>query len=195
MSFPDTRVSLLHRIADKNDSMAWMDFCAIYETAVYRIARKYGLQDADAREVSQEVLLRVSRRIDTFDVSKNGRFRAWLSTVARNSTIDLIRSRPREKTLDRHTQESFDRFPSSESDMKIFVIEEQREQFRWAAESVRSFESERNWQAFWRTSVDGLSGQAVAEQLGMSVGAVYVARCRTLAKIKRLIEPFRGDAS
>ena len=195
MSFPDTRVSLLHRIADKADSAAWMDFCAIYEAAVYRIARKYGLQDADAREVSQEVLLRVSRRIGTFDASKSGRFRAWLSTVARNSTIDLIRSRRREKTLGHKGQDMFDELPANEIDMKTFVIEEQREQFRWAAEAVRSCESEMNWQAFWRTSVDGLSGQAVAEQLGMSIGAVYVARCRTLAKIKKLIEPFRGDAS
>lgn len=194
MSFPDTRISLLHRIVDKTDSAAWMDFCAIYETAIYRIARKYGLQDADAREVSQEVLLRVSRRIESFDTTQSGRFRAWLSTVARHSTIDLLRRRPREKTLDSLTQHEFQELPANENDMQVFAIEEQREQFRWAAESVRANESEVNWQAFWRTSVDGLAGQVVAEQLGMSVGAVYVARCRTLAKIKRLIEPFRGDA-
>jgi RNA polymerase sigma-70 factor (ECF subfamily) len=172
-----------------------MDFCAIYETAVYRIARKYGLQDADAREVSQEVLLRVSRRIATFNSSKSGRFRAWLATVARNSTIDLIRNRPRERTLDLQSQASLDRLSSSDNELKIFIAEEQREQFRWAAESVRACESELNWQAFWLTSVEGLSGKSVAQQLGMSVGAVYVARCRTLAKIKKLIEPFRGDAS
>ncbi len=195
MNLPDTRISLLHRIADKSDSAAWTDFCAIYEPAIYRIARKYGLQDADAREVSQEVLLRVSRRIENFDTAKCGRFRAWLSTVARNSTIDLLRRRPREKTLDRDSQRRFQDVPELELDDRLFAVEEHQAQFRWAAESVRSMETEMNWQAFWRTAVEGLSGQQVAQQLGISVGAVYVARCRTLAKIKRLVEPFRGDAS
>ena len=57
MALPETRISLLTRLNDNADVAAWSEFCEIYERAIYGIAKKYGLQDADAREVSQDVLL------------------------------------------------------------------------------------------------------------------------------------------
>ncbi len=91
MALPDTRVSLLERLNDRTDALAWLEFCTVYERTIYSIARKYGLQDADAREVSQEVLVTISRRIGSFDPDPSGRFRSWLSTIAKNATIDLLR--------------------------------------------------------------------------------------------------------
>ena len=55
MLVPDTRISLLQRLHDRDDSTAWVEFCEIYERTIYRLALKYGLQDADAREVSRSV--------------------------------------------------------------------------------------------------------------------------------------------
>jgi RNA polymerase sigma-70 factor (ECF subfamily) len=80
--------------------------------------------------------------------------------------------------------------PSS-SELDRFDDEARRQQFRWAADQVRRQTNPSTWQAFWLSAVDGHSGEWVAQQLGMSVGAVYVARCRTLAKIKRLLAPYR----
>ncbi len=96
MRVPDTRHSLIARLHDAGDAAAWVEFCAIYEPTTYRIARKFGLQDADAREVTQEVLLLVSRKIQGFDLSRDGRFRGWLAQIARNATVDMLRRR---KTL------------------------------------------------------------------------------------------------
>lgn len=194
MTIPDTRISLLHRLHDRQDTAAWTEFCAIYERAIYRIALKYGLQDADAREVSQEVLLTVSRKIRNFDPQGKGRFRAWLSTVARNATIDLLRRNRRvlatgDSELQRGIAEQVD--PSEEQ--SLFDIETRREQFCWAAEQVRRSVSESTWLAFWRTAIKGESPDKTAKELKMTVGTVYVARCRTLAKIKKLVEPFCED--
>lgn len=193
MTLPDTRLSLLTRLSDEQDGGAWVEFCAIYEQAVYNIARRRGLQDADAREVSQEVLLSVSRRVHQFDPSKQGRFRAWLTTIARNATVDLLRHNGTRA-------KNFAQAPASElidqaaQNSQLFDAESQQEQFRWAATQIRRQVSEQSWLAFWRTAVDGQPAQSVAAEIGMSVGALYVARSRVLAKIKRLVEPFREDA-
>ena len=199
MVIPDTRISLLQRLGDRGDSAAWGEFCEIYERVIFRIAVKYGLQDADAREVSQEVLLAVSRRIQNFEFDGRGRFRAWLATIARNATIDVLRK-------NRRTPASLAEAPNqSEStaqryepvagcgDSQVFDLEALRQQFRWAAEQIQPLVSPKTWQAFWRTAVDGQTAESVADQMNMTVGSVYVARCRTLAKIKALIEPFREE--
>ncbi|QDS95432.1 ECF RNA polymerase sigma factor RpoE [Roseimaritima multifibrata] len=209
MPLPDTRVSLLQRLHDGRDMTAWTEFCAIYERAIYVIATKYGLQDADAREVSQEVLLILSRRIQDFDPDGNAKFRSWLSTIARNATIDLLRKNRKHQTAKAHGVSPLDsagvtdavsdpslqleRFSGNE-ESQLFDFESRREQFRWASEQVRQGVAESTWLAFWRTAVEEQAAELVAEELGLSVGAVYVARCRTLAKIKRLIEPYRENA-
>ncbi len=193
MALPDTRISLIQRLHDGRDTAAWIEFCAIYERAIHRIALKYGLQDADAREVSQEVLLTISRRIQAFDVEGKGRFRAWLSAVARNATIDLLRKNRRFSTAVGELPLSLEQIACEQDESQLFDLETRKEQFRWAAEQVRQSVAETTWRAFWETAVKGHAGEAVAEQLGLSLGAVYVARCRTLAKIKSLVEPFREE--
>ncbi len=194
MLVPDTRISLLQRLHNRGDSSAWIEFCEIYERAIYRLALKYGLQDADAREVSQEVLLAVSRRIHLFDVDGRGQFRGWLATIARNATVDQLRKNRRRQAFGQPL--TADALESLETaTLQSFEAEAHREQFRWAASQVQSVVAQQSWQAFWLTAVDGQSPEVVAKQLSLSVGAVYVARCRILAKIKTLIEPFREERS
>ncbi|MFK7737189.1 MAG: RNA polymerase sigma factor [Pirellulaceae bacterium] len=196
MTVPDTRISLLHRLHDRDDSSAWMEFCAIYERVIYRIASRHGLQDADSREVSQEVLMTVSRRISEFDPHGSAKFRSWLATVARNATIDLLRKK-KLVTGDSELQLGLARIPAAQdeaaSEAEAFGVAEKREQFRWAAEQVKASMAASTWQAFWLTAVEGTTAEVVAERLGMTPGAIYVARCRTLRKIKHIVERFRAD--
>lgn len=193
MPLPDTRVSLIQRLQDHKDASAWSEFCAVYERTIYSIGKKYGLQDADAREVSQEVLLTVSRRINDFDTKHKGRFRSWLGTIARNATIDLLRKNQRHLAGKSDILNCLESEESLHEHSQLFDIEARREQFRWAAQKVQEGASEKSWDAFWKTAVQGETSQSVAKQLDMSVGAIYVARCRILSKIKSLVEPFRGD--
>ena len=82
-SLPDTRYSLLARLVDPADAAAWSEFTSIYEEAVLRYSRNRGLQDADAREVVQHVLLAVHQAIgDWKPTGRPGSFRAWLARTA-----------------------------------------------------------------------------------------------------------------
>ena len=193
MRTPDTRQSLIARLHDAGDAAAWVEFCAIYEPTTYRIARKYGLQDADACEVTQEVLLTVSRKIHAFDITRDGRFRGWLARIARNAAVDLIRRRKAAAVGGSDFAKQISQVPNfvSQDDREEFELEARRQQFRWAAEQVRNLVNAKTWQAFWLSAVEGKPGEQVAKLLGMSVGAVYVARCRTLARVKGLLVPYR----
>jgi RNA polymerase sigma factor (sigma-70 family) len=90
-SDPPTRPSLLVRIRDARDEEAWSEFTAVYEPVIYRMTQRRGLQDADAREVVQEVLMSVAKAIDRFDLEAGGSFRGWLSRITRNAAMDRFR--------------------------------------------------------------------------------------------------------
>src|SRR5580704_14282434 len=93
---PTTRASLLLRLRDSQDHEAWVEFVSLYEPVAYRLLRRHGLQDADAREVMQDLLIAVSRNIDRWDPAKErGSFRGWLRRVARNLVINWLKQRDR----------------------------------------------------------------------------------------------------
>lgn len=193
MTLPDTRHSLILRLQNASDAAAWMEFCEIYEATTYRIARRFGFQDADAREVTQEVLLQVSRKICNFDIAQDGRFRGWLSCIARNIAIDQLRKRQRTFTTGSSFTNRLPHLVDSQDELSQFDYEARRQQFLWAANQVRRQVSPQAWQAFWLTAVEGTSGDEVARKLTMSVGAVYVARSRVLARVKKLLAPYREN--
>ncbi len=95
-STPTTRASLLLRLCDSQDHEAWVEFVTLYEPVVYRLLRQNGLQDADARDVMQELFLTVSRNVDRWDPAKDrGSFRGWLRRVVRNLVINWLKHRER----------------------------------------------------------------------------------------------------
>ena len=178
-----------------DDEDAWREFLALYRPVVYRIARRRGLQHADAEDLAQRVFAAVGRAIGGFepDLSR-GRFRSWLARIAQNATINMLTRRPFDaatggtsvfEILDK--QLGKDQCPHA-----IMELEFRRSLFRWAAERVRGDFHETTWSAFWLTMVEGQDIQAVASTLGISTGSVYVARSRIIRKLKNEIEAHAG---
>jgi RNA polymerase sigma-70 factor (ECF subfamily) len=186
---PDTRPSLLVRMRDAQDRAAWQMFVDLYGPLVYRFARKRGLQDADASDLTQNVLQAVTSAIHRLDYDPaRGPFRGWLFAIVRNQLCKLQEKRdargPGGTTAQQLLQEQPDRTGDAENEWDEEYL---RQRFRWAAERVRCEFTEQSWQAFWRTAVDGQAPADVAGSLTMSVGAVYTARSRVLTRIRREI--------
>jgi RNA polymerase sigma-70 factor (ECF subfamily) len=192
MSFtPTTRASLLLRLRDSQDHEAWVEFVSLYEPVTYRLLRRFGLQDADAREVMQELFMAVSRSIDRWNPSKDrGSFRGWLRRASRNLVINWLKARERRAlvTGDSNFQAMLDMMPDkTEPEAVEFDKELRRALFQRAAEQVRAKVHPATWQAFWETGVVGASHVEAAKKLGMRVGAVRVAKCRVLARLQAAV--------
>ncbi len=194
---PQTRLSLLLRIRDTRDDPAWREFVEIYEPLVYRLARRGGLQHADALELTQEALLAIVKTIDRWDADpQRGSFRGWLFQVSRNLMINyLTRQRRHPQGVgDTDFQMLLAQQPDPRGEETAeFDLEYRRRLFRWAVEQVRDGFRTNTWNAFWDTCVLNRPVHEVAVDLGMSPGAIYVARSRVMARLKRRIEEVTSE--
>ncbi len=193
---PLTSASLLVRIRNGRDQEAWEQFVQLYAPVVYGLARKRGLQDADAADVMQDVLRSVvgaAGRLQ-YDPSR-GTFRSWLYTIARNKIFNFLsanRNNPARGAGGTGAHDRLEAVAGSEWEFAEAWDEEyERNLTALAMERVRGEVQPATWQAFWQTAVEGKPGRDVAADLGMSAGAVYVARSRVLARLKEEVGRLR----
>jgi RNA polymerase sigma-70 factor, ECF subfamily len=189
-SFPETSYSLIARLERADDEEAWREFLAIYRPVVYRIARRRGLQHADAEDLSQQVFTIVRRAIGNWEPDRaRGRFRSWLAKIAQNATINALSRRPRDAAVGGTSVFELinQQLGKDECQEDAIALEFRRSVFRWAATRIRDEFREPTWKAFWLTTVEGEEIQATASALGMSIGSVYAARSRIIRRLKQEI--------
>ncbi len=188
MQGPETRQSLLARLNGPESNEGWLEFATIYRPLVYRVAVAKGLQHADAEDLAQDVLAAVERSLDKYDAEIGG-FRKWLYQITRNLVVNhLTRRRGPIGTGESDAQWMLAQQPAPDDQTAtLFRLEYQRVQFQHAAAIVKSEFSEATWSAFWWTAVHQQTIDTVAERLGKSPGAVRVARCRVLDRMRRFV--------
>ncbi|MBM4073980.1 MAG: sigma-70 family RNA polymerase sigma factor [Planctomycetes bacterium] len=183
-----TSRSLLER-ARADDAAAWDRLVGLYAPLVLHWCRCRGLQEPDVADVFQEVFLAVATHIGGFRKRQPGdTFRGWLRTITSNKVLDHFRRRQRHpggvggsEALDRLTLLPA---PLSIDEGSIAEVQAERGLFHRALELVRGEFEPHTWQAFWKTAVEGRMANDVAADLGMSAGAVRVAKSRVLHRLR-----------
>ena len=195
---PLTQASLLVRLRDPRDHVAWERFVDLYAPLVYGFLRQRSLQDADAADLTQDVLRQVAGAAESFSYDRQkGTFRAWLLTVVKNRLTDFWRRDglqvrgTGDTSCWRQLQEQIPAADSAES--AEWDAAWRRQLFQQAAQQVRADFTEPSWQAFWQTAVEGRSGQDVATEQGLTIAAVYLAKGRVMKRIKEQIRWLQAD--
>jgi serine/threonine-protein kinase len=160
---PNTRHSLLLRLGRREDEAAWREFLAVYEAGVYRHARRRGLQDSDARDVVQQVLVAVYAKAAVWQPGPQvGAFRAWLMRTTHNITVDCLRTRLRGGVQDAEPVDEAaarsEPAAAMSADDNAARRDWERWAFAWAADIVRGEVAELTWEAFRRSRRRTASG-------------------------------------
>jgi RNA polymerase sigma-70 factor (ECF subfamily) len=187
----ETRQSLLFR-AQAGETDAWNDLTELYRPLIRGWLKRQGVQAHDVEDLSQEVLLSVVKHLPDFQHSgRRGAFRAWLRTILWSRTADYFRATDAathasggddaveilqkivdpDSELNRRWDEDHDRYVVR---CLLGLVEQEFEPL--------------TLQAFRRLALDGVSGAEAAQELGLSMSAVYVAKSRVLARIRQKAE-------
>ncbi len=189
--FPETRQSLLVQLRSPANREAWDQFALIYRPVIYRLARHRGLQDADAQDLAQQVLMAVASAIGSWERSNASvRFRHWLRRVSRNAIVNALSRRPHDRAAGGSTVHEWltdqpDDGPASEARIEL---EYRRELYLHAAKIVRRNVAPETWRAFELTVVESQSIEAAAVELNKPVGTIYAARSRIMRRLRRAVQ-------
>jgi len=183
----DTRSSLLRQLRDPANNQAWREFLNLYRPMILRWCRNVQLSQDESQDMLSRVLLKLSRHMAGFQLNRSrGRFRGWLKTVVKREVQDFWRSQSRTPGEGRIYQVSIDQLervidPTSLeclSEELSVGIEAGLREVEGIIESVRQRVEATSWQAFWRTTVDGVSTRDAAAELNLSLTAVSQAKYR-----------------
>ena len=187
--FDVTRSTLLARVRDSRDSESWEQFVEIYSPLVVRYCKNRGLQDADASDVSQEVMQVAIGSLRSFRYDRGrGSFRSWLLRVTYHKLghfFDKQKRHPR-GSGDTGVHKLLEAQPTL-AVSREWDREYKRRLFEWAAARVRPEFKGTTWEAFQRTAQGREAPEAVAESVGMSVSAVYQAKSRVMSRLREKV--------
>lgn len=184
-----TSVTLLERLRTSSETASWDRLADIYVPLLQAWLRKFDVQACDADDLVQKVLMTVSAEIKSFDHNgRTGSFRSWLRKILVNRLREFWRSRDYRPVATGKTnfQQQLDELTDEHSGLsQIWNREHDEFVMKSLLEAVETQFEPKTWQAFRRQVIDGLKADAVADELGMKPGAVYMAKSRVLSALRR----------
>ena len=188
--FPETRESLLVQVRSPANREAWDEFALIYRPVIYRLARHRGLQDADAQDLAQQVLMAVASAIGSWEKSSESvRLRHWLRRVVRNAIVNSLSRRPRDRAAGGSSvQELLLKEPGDDAESAAQIeLEYRRELYLRAAKMVcRDVEPE-TWRSFELTVIENRSIDEAAVEIDKPIGTIYAARSRIMRRLREAV--------
>jgi RNA polymerase sigma-70 factor (ECF subfamily) len=185
--FPTTHATLLGRLRqDPTDQTAWDVFVERYGRHIYRWCRQWNLQDADAEDVTQNILMRLTQKMRAFAYDPSRSFRGWLKTVAHHAWRDFedSRRRPGGAPADSRVGELMQTLEAREDLIRHLQEAFDHELLEAAQVRVRLRVAPHTWEAFRLVALEGRPAAEVAATVGMQVAMVYVAK----SKVQRMLQ-------
>jgi RNA polymerase sigma-70 factor (ECF subfamily) len=180
----DTHPSLIRRVRDNADTVAWGEFFSIYQPLILAYARKRGASEHDAADIVQEVFARLVPAMAHFEFNaERGRFRTWLWSVTHNALVDWARRRATRDRAERVWADQNEFLAESDESSDWYKMYHSRI-LQVALERVRASTQPLTWACFEGRILAGRPASEVASEAGVSVNAVYVNASRLLSRVR-----------
>jgi len=184
---PPTGVTLLARLRQHpTDQAAWAVFVECYGRHIYRWCRQWKLQDADAEDVTQDILVKLAQKLRAFAYDPARSFRGWLKTVAHHAWRDFADSRGRANAAAGGSEvwELMQTIEAREDLVQKLAEAFDHELLEAAKVRVRLRVAPHTWEAFRLVALEGRPVAEVAAVVQMQVAMVYVAK----SKVQRMLQ-------
>jgi RNA polymerase sigma-70 factor (ECF subfamily) len=177
--------SLLERLLQPSQEEAWSRFVTLYTPLLYHWARCVHLSGQEASDLVQDVLMILVRKLPEFHYDRQKSFRGWLRTVTLNKWREI--QRRKEPPVASDECERLEDFPAAGT--TAFEDQEYRQYLVERALKVMEVEFQPStWKACWETVVAGRPAAEVADELGMTTNAVYLAKSRVLRRLHQELQ-------
>ncbi|MGO8928167.1 MAG: RNA polymerase sigma factor [Limisphaerales bacterium] len=189
-----TRQTLLTRLKNWDDQEGWREFFETYWRLIYGVARKAGLNDAEAQDVVQETVIAIAKEMKKGQFKYDpvrGSFKAWLLTLTQWRISDQFRKR--QLVASRHPDvagktklmEAVPDFAAEERLSQCWDAEWQNNLMQAALDKVRPRVSARAFQIFQLHVRKDWPVEKVVQTLGVGKAQVYLAKHRISAMIQK----------
>ncbi|MCH8829785.1 MAG: sigma-70 family RNA polymerase sigma factor [Planctomycetes bacterium] len=176
-----TSLSLLQRLTDKGTNGDWSRFIELYAPLILRTVVRLGIPEREAEDLVQDVMSIVVKEMREFQYEPTKSFRGWLSTITRNRCVDYFRQAGRSP---RPTRIGDVDVGIPDSVEQLTIAEYRGHLVGRVLELMQSEFEEKTWKACWACVAEGRAAKDVADDLGLSVNAVYLAKSRVLRRLR-----------
>lgn len=176
-----TPASLLERLRDPFDPEAWSRFVMLYTPLIYAWACRARLQEQDAQDLVQDVFITLLRVLPTFTYDPDQSFRRWLRTVTLNTWRNACK-RASNRVL--RGAAGAEQLAVAHDLEEVWEAEYRQHLVARALNVMRADFQENTWKACWEMVVGGRTAPDVANELGLTVGAVYAAKVRVMNRLR-----------
>lgn len=193
-----TSPTLLARLRLEPDNQAaWEQFVVRYGPLIHGWCRQWRLQEADAEDVTQLVLVTLVQRMRSFTYDPSGNFRGWLRTVTHHAwgAFATRWERGGRASGDSRTLETLHTLAARDDLVARLETQFDQEILEEASVRVQLRVTPTSWEAFRCTAVEGLSGAEAAQRLGMQVWAVFKAKSRVQQLLQEEIARLEGGVA
>lgn len=175
---------------DPSDRAGWDEFVEHYGRHIYRWCRQWKLQDADAEDVTQDILMKLTKKLRDFTYDPSRSFRSWLKTVTHHAWRDFedSRRRARPAASDSQVHELMKTVEAREDLARKLEEAFDLELLEAAKARVRLRVAPHTWEAFQLMALEGLPVAEVAARVHLQVAMVYVAKSKVQKMLQEEIE-------
>ena len=188
--FDHTRQTLIERIRDQYNEPAWEEFVQIYESYIYAIIRRMGISAEDSKDIHQDIILNIWKKLPEYRKKPDTRFRGWLSTITSNSVKYFLRSKA--NLNKKHDNFGLNQNEDSESSDLEKIANEEWEIFltNKALENIESTFSGKGIDVF-KKSLEGKSIPDIASDMNIEESSVYQLRARVKRSLIKEVSRLR----
>jgi RNA polymerase sigma-70 factor, ECF subfamily len=174
--------TLLEQLKQPRQAAAWDRFVDLYTPLLYYWARRLGLRTEDASDLVQEVFLILVRKLPEFTYDRHKSFRNWLRTIAHNKWREVGRRQGRQPVSVNSGALAEPAAPAGDT---FAEVEYRRLLAGRALALIQAQFEAATWKAFWECVVADRPPAEVAQELGITLNAVYIAKSRVLTCLRR----------